>query len=103
MTNLLTNAIKYSPQGNQIAVKLFAEPEQIIISINDRGIGIPQADQGRLFEPFSRASNVGTIPGIGLGLAIVKKAVELHRGTISLQSVVEVGTTVTVTFPLNNK
>ena len=103
MTNLLTNSIKYSPQGNQIAVKLLAEPEQIIISINDRGIGIPQADQGRLFEPFSRASNVGTIPGIGLGLAIVKKAVELHRGTISLQSVVEVGTTVTVTFPLNNK
>lgn len=101
--NLLTNAIKYSPQRGQIEVKLLTEPERVIFSVSDRGIGIPPADRGRLFEPFSRASNVGTIPGVGLGLAIAKKAVELHQGTISLQSEIGVGTTVTVTLPLSNQ
>jgi PAS domain S-box-containing protein len=70
-------------------------------SIQDSGIGIPEEDRSRLFESFHRASNVGTISGTGLGLAIVKKCVDLHRGQITVDSVVGVGTTFIVTLPLN--
>ena len=69
--------------------------------IQDSGIGIPEEDRPRLFESFHRASNVGTISGTGLGLAIVKKCVDLHRGQITVDSVVGMGTTFTVTLPSN--
>jgi signal transduction histidine kinase len=69
--------------------------------IQDSGIGIPEEDQSRLFESFHRASNVGTISGTGLGLAIVKNCVDLHKGQISVNSVIGVGTTFTVTLPLH--
>ncbi|HEY9872661.1 MAG TPA: sensor histidine kinase, partial [Candidatus Obscuribacterales bacterium] len=62
----------------------------------DEGIGIPEADKERIFERFHRASNVGSISGTGLGLSIIKQAVELHGGSISLESEVGVGTTFTV-------
>ncbi|MFO0123054.1 MAG: sensor histidine kinase, partial [Inhella sp.] len=65
----------------------------------DQGIGIPEADQKRLFESFHRASNVGNISGTGLGLAIVKQSVELHGGRIEVHSTLGVGTTFTVYIP----
>ncbi|HAA26414.1 MAG TPA: ATP-binding protein [Cyanobacteria bacterium UBA8553] len=72
----------------------------VVFQIADSGIGIPTEDLGQLFESFGRASNVGTIQGTGLGLAIAKKSVDLHGGTIAVESEVGVGTTFTVMLPL---
>lgn len=99
ITNLLTNAIKYSPQGEPVALEISCVEKQVIIKVVDSGIGIPAGDLPRLFEPFKRASNVGGIQGTGLGLAIAKQSVDLHGGSISVESTVGVGTTFTVTLP----
>lgn len=101
LTNLLSNAMKYSPKGGTIRFDLICTSDSAVFRIQDTGIGIPAKDLEKLFESFRRASNVGTIPGTGLGLAIVKKCVDLHRGKIAVDSEVGVGTTFTVTLPLN--
>ncbi|MBZ0275733.1 MAG: PAS domain S-box protein, partial [Anaerolineae bacterium] len=98
--NLLTNAFKYSPPGSTVYWDLSFDADNAIIRIQDSGIGIPEADQPHLFEPFHRAGNVGTTEGTGLGMAIVKRSVEAHGGTISFESQVGVGTTFTVRLPL---
>lgn len=98
--NLLSNAIKYSPEGVPVDFTLWRESDDALVIIKDRGIGIPVADQGMLFGAFHRASNVGEIPGTGLGLLLVKHCVELHQGTISVQSQEGIGTTFTVRLPL---
>jgi PAS domain S-box-containing protein len=103
MTNLLNNAIKYSPVEKCITVRLWTESERVVIAVQDHGIGIPEADLGRLFEPFHRAGNVGTIQGTGLGLAIAKQAVELHGGSLSVESVVGEGTAFQMTLPMMGK
>ena len=100
LTNLLTNAIKYSPLGTKVDFDLIFQDTNIIFKIKDAGIGIPLKDQSSLFESFRRASNVGKIPGTGLGLAIVKQSVDLHGGTIEVDSEVGIGTTFTVILPL---
>lgn len=101
-TNLLSNAIKYSPSGGTIQFDVVCADSEAIFRITDSGIGIPKSDLPKLFESFSRASNVGVIQGTGLGLAIVKKAVDLHAGTLAVESEVGVGTTFTVTLPLKS-
>lgn len=101
LTNLLSNAIKYSPDGGTVYVSLHCEETRMIFQVQDEGIGIPQEDQQKLFESFSRASNVGIIAGTGLGLSIVKKCVNLHGGEIAVESEVGLGTTFTVTLPTN--
>jgi PAS domain S-box-containing protein len=98
--NLLSNAAKYSPAGSTVHFDLNYAPDQVIFSVRDEGIGIPESDQARLFEAFHRADNVGTIPGTGLGLSIVKNAVELQGGRISFESRVNEGTTFTVCIPV---
>jgi signal transduction histidine kinase len=100
LSNLLDNAIKYSPNGGTVSVHLTFEETQVIFSCHDEGIGIPVEDQQDLFKSFSRASNVGTIGGTGLGLSIVKKCVDLHKGQITVDSVIRKGTKFTVTLPL---
>ncbi|MEH2169815.1 MAG: ATP-binding protein [Nostoc sp.] len=97
--NLMSNAIKYSPDGGSVEFHLIGKESEAIFYIKDRGIGIPMADQENLFQSFSRASNVDTIPGTGLGLAIAKACVELHGGDITLSSEVGQGTKVTVSLP----
>lgn len=99
LTNLLTNAVKYSPQGGTISLTACCEEHQVIFSVQDQGIGIPPSEQQRLFESFFRASNVGNVSGTGVGLAIVKKCVEQHGGQITASSQVGVGTTFTVKLP----
>lgn len=99
ITNLLTNAIKYSPQGGEIIVRLTVEKTVIILDVIDDGIGIPESDQKLLFEPFHRARNVDDIPGSGLGLAITKQAIELQGGRISFESRPGQGTTFTLWLP----
>ncbi|HEY9660833.1 MAG TPA: ATP-binding protein, partial [Allocoleopsis sp.] len=99
LVNLLTNAIKYSPNGGKITLHLTGDDTHLTFSIQDHGIGIPLADQEHLFQAFQRGSNVETIAGTGLGLAIVKACVELHRGEIRVESIEDEGTTVTVILP----
>ena len=100
LSNLLTNALKYSPPKSAIEFDLTCEDRQVVLRIQDHGMGIPQEDQARLFETFHRARNVRNIPGTGLGLTIVKRSVDLHGGTIDVESQVDVGTTVTVSLPI---
>jgi signal transduction histidine kinase len=83
-----------------VSLLLTERDGEAVIAVGDQGIGIPLADQARLFESFHRASNVGTRQGTGLGLVIVKKAVELHGGTISIESEVDAGTHISVRLPL---
>lgn len=100
LSNLLSNAIKYSPKGGKIQFDLIFAKECATFHIQDRGIGIPEKDQAQLFDAFYRSSNVGTIAGTGLGLAIAKRCVDIHKGKISVESEVGVGTRFTVTLPL---
>lgn len=101
LSNLLSNAIKYSPTGSVISLDLFCPNGDIILVIQDAGIGIPPEDQPHLFEPFHRASNVGTVPGTGLGLTLVKKCLDLHGGQIQVASTPGQGTIVTVKLHSN--
>ncbi len=100
ISNLMSNAIKYSPAGTTIQVNLEYTPESVVLSVRDQGIGIPDADLKHLFEPFHRAANVGTISGTGLGLVIIKESVELHSGSIEVESQVGQGTTFTIRIPI---
>lgn len=103
LSNLLLNAIKYSPHGGDIHFTLEFKADTVILQFQDWGIGIPVAEQKQLFEPFHRGSNVRSIPGTGLGLVVVKKCVDLHQGIISITSAVGSGTTCKVTLPLLRK
>jgi PAS domain S-box-containing protein len=100
ITNLLTNAIKYSPPGSTVRFEVTEEEGWLVMRVTDSGIGIPEEDQKHLFEPFHRAANVGEVSGTGLGLTITQQAVELHGGTISCNSTIGVGTTFTISIPL---
>ncbi|MGA7720565.1 MAG: PAS domain S-box protein [Ignavibacteriaceae bacterium] len=86
LSNLLTNAVKFSPSGGDIVLSVEDENDFIKFTIKDSGIGIPAEDISKLFEPFFRAQNSAGIKGTGLGLSIVKRYVELHNGEISLES-----------------
>ncbi|MDX2074961.1 MAG: ATP-binding protein [bacterium] len=100
-SNLISNALKYSPKGGDVVVTVGDEGRFIEIRVKDSGIGIPKADQPHLFEPFHRGSNVGTTPGTGLGLAIAKQAIILHNGTIEVESHEGKGTTILVRLPVH--
>lgn len=99
LSNLLSNAVKYSPLGGTIQLDLTIAADRVTLSISDQGIGIPLDYHPHLFQRFQRAPNVGDIRGTGLGLSIVKQAVDLHQGTIDVESDVEVGTRFTVVLP----
>lgn len=103
LTNLVSNAIKYSPNGGRVQVRLSRDDRNVTFQVQDEGIGIPPEDQQNLFTSFSRASNVGAIAGTGLGLSIVKKCVDLHDGQIAVESEVGVGTTITISLPVIKK
>lgn len=101
--NLVSNAIKYSPQGGEVRIGLDSDGKQFVLTVQDQGIGISETDQLRLFRTFQRGSNVSDIRGTGLGLAIVKQAVDLLGASVYLESQIEVGTTVTVHIPIANQ
>lgn len=100
VSNLVSNAIKYSPQGGSVHVRLDKADDLLVLEVRDNGIGIPEADIKHLFEPFHRGGNVDTISGTGLGLAIAKEAVEQHGGTINVKSRMGEGSTFTVQIPM---
>lgn len=101
LTNLIANAIKYSPAGKEIRFIASHQNDRLIFEICDEGIGIPEAERHRLFNTFSRCSNVGTIQGTGLGLAIVQRCVDLCGGTVEVESQVGKGTKFTVLLPVS--
>ncbi len=100
--NLLSNAIKYTPAGGQVHVACYRRSGDVLIQVQDSGVGIPPEDQPRIFGRFFRAENPlsAEVGGTGLGLAITKSLVELNHGIIFFESAVGVGTTFYVTFPL---
>ena len=100
LSNLLANALKYSPEEKPVLLTVKNEGNKVIFEIQDWGVGIPQADQPHLFDLFYRGSNTDEVSGTGLGLTIVKKAVNMHEGEVTFSSEVGLGSTFIVTLPL---
>ncbi len=99
-TNLLSNAVKYSEPEAAVRFTVERDGADAVCIVRDEGIGIPEEDQEQLFKAFHRGSNVGTRPGTGLGLLLVKRCVDLHKGTLQLNSKVGGGTSVTIRLPV---
>ncbi|MCJ1708696.1 cell wall metabolism sensor histidine kinase WalK [Microbacterium sp. VKM Ac-2923] len=101
--NLIANAIAYSPQGSKVGVGVKLDAEVVEIAVTDRGIGIPESDQHRVFERFYRADQARSrrTGGTGLGLSIVKHAVQRHGGEVRLWSRPDRGSTFTIRLPLS--
>lgn len=99
--NLLTNAIKYSREGQAIIYRSEINPDQLKITVQDFGIGIPESEQKQLFSRFFRAKNATNIKGTGLGLNIVKSYLDMLKGSIEFTSTEGKGTIFIVTIPLN--
>lgn len=102
LTNLISNATRYSPQSGQIDITLACDraANTLSIRVEDYGIGIPQDNLDRIFDYFARGSNVGDIKGSGLGLQLTYLCVKAHKGTIEVESTVDVGTVFTVILPM---
>ncbi|WP_372932245.1 sensor histidine kinase [Mariniphaga sediminis] len=100
LTNLLSNALKFSMPDKQVFITVLNEDNQIVIRIKDQGIGMDKADLHNLFEPFHRGVNAMGVSGTGLGLSIVKAAVEKHGGYIKYLTKLNQGTTFSVSLPV---
>jgi signal transduction histidine kinase len=100
--NLISNAIKFTPGGGQVAVRVELADDRVLLSVSDTGMGIPKEEQADLFQRFfrTRGANDAVIQGTGLGLSIAKQIVESHGGTIGFTSGEGVGTTFTVELPV---
>lgn len=101
--NLITNAIKFSDEDKPICINANTGHDRATITVKDNGIGISEEDQEHLFTSFFRGANVINIAGTGLGLHIVKRYADLLNGTVHLQSELGVGTTVTISIPVNQQ
>ncbi|MFN6088576.1 MAG: PAS domain S-box protein [Cyclobacteriaceae bacterium] len=99
MTNLISNAIKFSPEGSSVDVSCENRKNELIFTIQDTGIGISEADQKHLFERFFRAENASNIQGTGLGLHIISRYLDLVNGHIELASKLNKGSTFIVHIP----
>jgi signal transduction histidine kinase len=99
LQNIIENAIKYANTDKKVKLSLNATKSSSVFIVKDYGIGIPKYDLQFMFQSFFRASNVENIPGTGLGMAIVKLFIEMHNGTVSIKSKINVGTTVTLKLP----
>jgi PAS domain S-box-containing protein len=102
MDNLLSNAIKFTPEGGTITVRAWQEGKQVLLEVQDSGIGIPTEQLERIFERFYQVdgSTRRRYGGVGLGLALVKEIVNLHGGQVTVTSQVDVGSTFTITLPI---
>jgi signal transduction histidine kinase len=105
LDNLISNAIKFTPAGGRVEVRLAAADDTAVLEVEDTGLGLREDELARLFERFFRSSRATehAIPGTGLGLTIAKTIVERHGGRIALESAVDVGTTVRVELPLSQR
>ncbi|MBW2684137.1 MAG: HAMP domain-containing histidine kinase [Deltaproteobacteria bacterium] len=102
LTNLITNAVKYSPENTHVTISAMVENEYVSISVQDTGYGIPEEDLDTVFNRFYRVkdANTRTILGTGLGLALVKSIIEAHHGSIKVTSTLGAGSTFTVLLPI---
>ena len=100
--NLLSNAVKYSPDGGEVVLDL-QHANGLEIRVRDHGIGIPEKDHEKLFDPFFRASNVGEMAGTGLGLPIAKQAIELHGGKLEIARSDANGTEFLIWLPVDER
>jgi PAS domain S-box-containing protein len=102
LTNLVENALRYTPMGGTITIRTLAQANQMVIEVQDTGIGISPADLPHIFEQFYRADKAKAtdVSGNGLGLAIVKKIIEMHHGSIEVESQLEKGSTFRIRLPL---
>ena len=103
--NILSNAIKYSKHGGTITVQAEIQEDNIEVKVMDTGAGIPAADLPTITEPFNRSISTPYLAkeGTGLGLSIVKSLIDMHKGTLIIESKIDVGTTVTLSFPIQEK
>ena len=97
--NLISNAIKFTPPGGAIRLEAERDTSELILSVADTGVGIPMADQTRVFEKFERGDPAVSQTGAGLGLSLVKSLVELHGGTVTIESTPDHGSTVRCHLP----
>jgi signal transduction histidine kinase len=102
LLNLVSNAIKFSPDDAVIKINCIAHKDKLTVSIEDNGIGISEDDLQHLFERFFRAKNAANIQGTGLGLHIISKYLELMNGSIEIKSRLNKGTTFTFYIPSKN-
>ena len=100
LNNLVANALNYTSANGTVTVHMHREANDAVITIQDTGVGIPPESLNQIFEPFYRI-NEQTAPGTGLGLSISREIVHLHGGEISVQSVLDQGSTFTIHLPLN--
>jgi len=101
LDNLISNAVKFTPRGGTVTVATAKRDDVAHLEVRDSGVGIPRDELDRLFDRFFRASTSAVASGTGLGLSIVKSIVDAHRGTVSVESEVDAGTTFLVDLPLN--
>ena len=101
LENILSNALKYSKDGNVVLFQLEARDGVLLAKVTDQGIGIPKAEQYKLFDRFFRGRNVGIVEGTGLGLSIVKKCIDVLKGDIVAESEEGKGTTFQVSIPIS--
>lgn len=99
IVNVLENAIKFSPNGNLIAGTIRVEGKLVLLHVEDSGLGIAEEDLNKVFIPFFRAGNVRNITGHGIGLPLTERILKLHQGTIEVNSIINEGTSVTITLP----
>jgi len=101
LVNLLSNAVKFTPMGGQVTVRAAMHDDRLRVSVSDTGVGIAESDMPLLFEPFRQvgASDRGKAEGTGLGLSLVRSLIELHRGTLAVDSKVGEGSTFTFELP----
>ena len=102
LTNLISNAIKYSPENETVLVRVTQEKNNVVISVSDNGPGIEKEFQPLVFDKFAQSKSQLTqkVGGTGLGLSIVKHIVEAHRGLVTFESEVDKGTTFKIYLPL---
>jgi signal transduction histidine kinase len=100
VSNLISNAIKYSPPGSPIEVEAALEDGAVRVSVSDHGIGIPEKDRAHLFERYFRGSNVSDVAGTGVGLYLVDMVVRLHGGTVAVDSAERGGSRFSMTLPI---
>jgi signal transduction histidine kinase/PAS domain-containing protein len=97
--NLISNAIKFTPAGGSIRLEARRENEELVVAVADTGVGIPEADQERVFEKFERGNPQARESGAGLGLSLVKSLIELHGGSVAIESAPGSGTTIVCRLP----
>jgi len=99
--NILSNAVKYTPVGGEISVKVYQEETNAVVVVADTGEGMDEKTKKHLFDPYYQGDSSRSEQGLGLGLAISKRIVELYSGTISVKSEKTIGSEFTVKLPLN--